>query len=42
MWMELNKLETVDVRPVEIVEELYKLIEGGEVDEKNEDSSLDD
>ena len=42
LWMELNKLETVDVRPVEIVDELYKLIEGGGVNEENNYSSLDD
>ena len=42
LWMELNKLVTVDVRPVEIVDELYKSIEGGVVDEKNEYPSLDD
>ena len=41
LWLELNKLATVDVRPVEIVEEIYRLIEGGVVDEENEDSSLD-
>lgn len=41
LWIEFNKLKTVDVRPVEIVEELYKLIEGGGVDEENNYSSLD-
>ena len=32
VWIELNKLGTLDVRPMEIVKELYKLIEGGGID----------